>query len=186
MRRIDALLGLADRRTAGGVRARSVIAPALRDRQADLHEAMRRSLRLASRPPHTYLHGDLHIANTYLVDESRIGIADWQTGLRGCWAYDYAYIIATALEVEERRSSERELLALYLDRLGAVTGEQIPFPLAWEAYRQSFFYPYFAWLYTIGRSRVQPSFQPREVSLAMIERIAAAIADLDSLGAVGL
>jgi hypothetical protein len=41
-------------------------------------------------------------------------------------------------------------------------------------------------VYTIGRSRLQPKFQPRQVSLSMIERIATAIDDLDSLGAVGL
>ena len=41
-------------------------------------------------------------------------------------------------------------------------------------------------VYTIGRSRLQPRFQPDEVSLEMIRRISAAIEDLDSLGAVGL
>jgi hypothetical protein len=48
------------------------------------------------------------------------------------------------------------------------------------------FYPYFAWLYTLGRSRLQPRFQPEEVSLMLIERIAAAIDDLHSFAAVGL
>ena len=28
---------------------------------------------------------------------------------------------------------------------------------AWDAYRQSTFYPYFAWVYTIGRARLQPA-----------------------------
>jgi len=67
-----------------------------------------------------------------------------------------------------------------------VAGTTIPFTPAWQAYRQSTFYPYFAWLYTLGRSRFQPSFQPQDVSLAMVQRIATAIGDLDSLAAVGL
>ena len=45
--------------------------------------------------------------------------------------------------------------------------------------------PYFAWVYTIGRSRLQPNFQSDRVSLTMIERISTAIDDLDSLRAVG-
>jgi hypothetical protein len=115
-----------------------------------------------------------------------MGIADWQVGLRGSWAYDFAYIVATALEAEDRRSWERDLLDLYLDRLAAAGGQAIGRGHAWQAYRQATFYPYFAWVYTIGRSRLQPTFQPKEVSLLMIERIATAIEDLDSLAAVGL
>jgi aminoglycoside phosphotransferase (APT) family kinase protein len=147
---------------------------------------MRRSMQIASEGPHTYLHGDLHIANTYLTREERAGVADWQVGLRGSWAHDYAYLVATALEIEERRACEQELLDYYLERLAAAGGESIPKPTAWNAYRQAMFYPYFAWVYTLGRSRIQPRFQPAEVSLTLIERIAAAIEDLDSFGAVGL
>jgi hypothetical protein len=113
-------------------------------------------------------------------------VCDWQVGLRGSWAYDYSYLLATALEIEDRRAWEHDLLDFYLEQLAAAGGEPVPRARAWQAYRQALFYPYFAWLYTIGRSRLQPNFQPREVSLMMIERIAAAIADLGSFGAVGL
>lgn len=186
MRLIEALIGMADRTKAGADRARPVIAPALRERQSDLYAGMRRSMQIASQGPPTYLHGDLHIANTYLTRDQRMGVADWQAGLRGSWAYDYAYLLATALEVEDRRAWEGELLDFYLDRLAAAGGEPIPRGQAWESYRRATFYPYFAWVYTIGRSRLQPHFQPDEVSLTMIERISAAIDDLGSLAAVGL
>jgi hypothetical protein len=183
---IDALLGLANRLPAGAERAESVIPESLRARQPDLYEGMRRSMRLAGRGPLTYLHGDLHIANTYRSDEGRMGIADWQAGLKGSWAHDYGYLVATALAVEDRRAWERDLLAFYVDRLAAAGGPALTVDAGWLAYRQSLFYPYFAWLYTIGRSRLQPSFQPDDVSLTMIGRIATAIEDLDGLGAVGL
>jgi hypothetical protein len=186
MRVIDALIGIADRTGAGTERAREVIPPALRQRRGDLYEGMRRSMRLAGEGAHTYLHGDLHIANTYLTQTGNIGVVDWQTGLKGSWAHDYAYILATASQVEDRRAWEHELLDLYLERLAAAGGERIPRAKAWQAYRQATLYPYFAWVYTIGRSRLQPRFQPDEVSLTMIRRLAAAIEDLDSLGAVGL
>ena len=115
-----------------------------------------------------------------------MGVADWQVGLQGSWAYDYSYLLATALAVEDRRAWEGELLDLYLDALTTAGGGRVPRARAWQAYRQAMFYPYFAWVYTIGRSRLQPRFQPEGVSLTMIERIAAAIDDLDSLAAVGL
>jgi hypothetical protein len=186
MELIDTLIGLADRRRAGAQRARAVIPSALRDRQADLYAALRRSMQIASQGPRTYLHGDLHIANTYLTAEGRMGVCDWQVGLQGSWAYDFGYLLTTALEVQERRAWERGLLESYLERLAAAGGPRIAWSEAWQAYRQATLYPYFAWVYTIGRSRLQPRFQPEATSLVMIRRIAAAIEDLDSLGAVGL
>jgi hypothetical protein len=183
---IDSLLALANRTRAGAERARAVIPGGLRRRQGDIYDGMRRSMQILSLGPRTYLHGDLHVANTYSTLEGRMGVADWQAGLQGCWAHDVAYLVATALEVEDRRRLERDLLDLYLERLAAASGGAVSREAAWMAYRRAMFYPYFAWVYTIGRSRLQPRFQPDEISLAMIERIAAAIDDLDSLGAVGL
>jgi hypothetical protein len=186
MRLIDALLGLANRLPAGAARARAVIPAALRDRQADLYEGLRRSMSIAGQGAQTYLHGDLHVANSYATADGRMGVADWQVGLRGSWAFDFGYLLATALDVEARRAWEHELLDLYLDRLAAAGGARIPLAQAWLAYRQATLYPYFAWVYTIGRSRLQPRFQPDEVCLTLIERIAGAIEDLQSLAAVGL
>ena len=186
MRLIDALIGLANRLPAGAQRARGVIPSRLRERQADLYAAMRRSMARSSQGTATYLHGDLHIANTYLLPGGRMGIVDWQVGLQGSWAHDYSYLVATALEIEDRRACERELLDFYLERLAWAGGERIPRDKAWSAYRSALFYPYFAWVYTLGRSRLQPNFQPERVSLTMIERISTAIDDLDSLEAVGL
>jgi signal recognition particle-docking protein FtsY len=116
MRVIDALIGLADRTGVGTERARAVLPHAMVTRRADLYAAMRRSMALASRGSRTYLHVDLHIANTYLTGDGRLGIADWQIGLQGSWAYDFGYLLATALEPNDRRAWERDLLELYLDR----------------------------------------------------------------------
>jgi Phosphotransferase enzyme family len=186
MRVIDSLVALADRTAVGAHRARTIIPSALRPRQDELFNGMRRSMQILTQGPRTYLHGDLHIANTYCTHEGRIGVCDWQVGLKGSWAHDYAYLLATGLEVEDRRRWERDLLDFYLECLRASGGDTIRREPAWTAYRQATLYPYFAWVYTIGRSRLQPSFQPKQTSLAMIERISSAIDDLDSLGAVGL
>lgn len=183
---IDSLIALADSTRAGAERAADVIPAALRGRQPDLFEGMRRSMELMGRRPHTYLHGDLHVANTYSTATGSPGVCDWQVGLKGCWAYDVSYLLSTALEVEDRRAWEGELLELYVERLRAAGGGRVAMADAWLAYRQATLYPYFAWIYTLGRSRFQPRFQPDSVSLMMIARISAAIDDLESLRAVGL
>jgi hypothetical protein len=185
-RLIDALIGLADRTPTGARRAAGVVPAALRRRAGDLYEGMRRSMARAGDPPHTYLHGDLHIANAYLTGQGRMGICDWQVGMRGSWAFDFAYLMATALPTEDRRAWEEELLDLYLEVLVVAGGVAPTRADAWLAYRQATFYPYFAWVYTLGRSRLQPRFQPDELALTLIGRIAATIEDLDSLSAIGL
>jgi Phosphotransferase enzyme family len=186
MRLIDALIGLANRLPVGAERARGVIPVTLRGRQADLYAGMRRSMAMLSLGTPTYLHGDLHVANTYVLAGGRMGVVDWQVGLQGSWAHDYSYIVATALDIEARRAWEGELLDFYLECLAGAGGERIPRDRAWSAYRSALLYPYFAWVYTMGRSRLQPNFQPDRVSLTMIERLSTAIDDLDSLGVVGL
>jgi hypothetical protein len=183
---IDALLGAADRTGVGARRARVVIPAALARRDGQLREALRRSLGELGRRPHTYLHGDLHAANLYLTPEGAVGVCDWQVALRGCWAYDFAYLMATVPDSARRREGERELLDLYRVRLLAAGGGALEPEAAWEAYRRALIYPYFAWLYTLGRARAQPHFQPPEVALVLLERIARAICELDAFGALGL
>ncbi|HET9720131.1 MAG TPA: phosphotransferase [Solirubrobacteraceae bacterium] len=185
-RLIVALIGMADRTHAGARRAATVLPPALRERQRDLFEGMRRSLALLGEPPHTYLHGDLHLGNTYRTRSGRMGVCDWQVGLRGGWAHDVAYLLITALEVGDRRAWERELLGFYLQRLGEAGGAPPIYEAAWLAYRRATLYPYFAWIYTLGRSRLQPRFQQPQLALRLVQRIGAAIEDLGSLRAVGL
>jgi hypothetical protein len=185
-RLIWALLGLADRTAAGARRAAPALPRSLRDRQSDLLAGMRRSLSWLGEPPHTYLHGDLHLGNTYLTRDGRMGVCDWQGGLRGGWAHDVSYLLITALGIEDRRAWERELLRCYLAHLAQAGGTAPAADEAWLAYRRATLYPYFAWIYTLGRSRLQPRFQAPDMALTLLDRIATAIEDLDSLGAVGL
>jgi phosphotransferase family enzyme len=186
LRLFDSMVGLEQRARVGAKRAREMIPPSLRRRQLDLYEGIRRSMEILSRAPHTYLHGDSHVGNIYRTRDGRMGFSDWQIGLRGSWAFDYAYLVTSALEVADRRAWEHELLDFYRDRLALSGAPRIPRAAALQAYREALFYPYFAWAYTIGRAWMQPQFQPDEVSLVIIERTSAAIDDLDSLGAVGL
>ncbi|MGQ0624016.1 MAG: phosphotransferase [Sporichthyaceae bacterium] len=183
---IDAFIGMEKRSAVGTRRSRAVLPDGLWRRRADLYAGMRRSLEISSRGAHTYLHGDYHVGNTYVTKEGRMGIGDWQIGVRGSWVYDYAYIITTGLEVEDRRAWEHDLLDFYLERLATNGGPALSHDKAFTAYREATFYPYFAWAYTIGRHALMPKYQPDEISLPMMQRTGTAIDDLESLRAVGL
>jgi hypothetical protein len=186
-RNLSELVGMGPRTAVGMERARSVIPARLYGESARLWEGTRRCLDVATTlVPTTLLHGDGHAGQVYVTADGRMGHTDWQGTMRGGWSFDYAYLVSTACEPEERREWDKELLELYLERLVASGGRAPSFEEAWLRYRQGLFYPYSAWSFTIGRAFYQPKMQPDEISLACIKRVAAAIDELDSFGAVGL
>lgn len=150
---------------------------ALRDRQA-LKRAWQRSQALAQPQCECLVHGDAHPGNLYFTREGRAGFLDWQNTMHGPWMHDVAYLIATALAVEDRRSHERELLREYLDALGRAGGTPPPFDEAWLRYRRHLAHP-FCWVLT------PESMQPEENCTAIAERICAAMTDLECLQALG-
>lgn len=165
-------------------RARTVLPDAVVPLHDDLYGALWRALELNARGPRTLLHGDSHIGNAYRTHDGRMGFGDWQVVMRGGWAYDVSYTVATGLTVEDRRDWERDLLRFYLGRLDAAGGVAPDFDDAWLAYRQQMLWPYFGWLLSTGRSVIQPRFQPDSTNFGMLERTSNAIVDLDTLGAV--
>ncbi|MDP9844010.1 phosphotransferase [Streptosporangium lutulentum] len=176
--------GLEKRSQVGVQRAKAVMPEAVLPLHDDLYRALWRSLELAGQGPLTLLHGDSHIGNVYKTRSGRLGFGDWQVVMRGSWAYDVSYTIATGLAVEDRRAWERDLLAFYLERLDAAGGTAPDVEAAWLAYRRQMLWSYFGWLLSIGRSAIQPKFQPDSISLGILERASNALLDLDTLGAV--
>jgi hypothetical protein len=100
-------------------------------------------------------------------------------------ARDLAYAICSHLPTEDRRAWEHELLDRYRDELAArgVTTAPSKDELL-LAYRRQVIYGTFAWLATIGRSPLQPKYQPDEISLANLQRLTQACADLATLDAI--
>ncbi|WP_345493257.1 aminoglycoside phosphotransferase family protein [Nocardia callitridis] len=161
-----------------------VIPPELFARRDELWPGLFRSMELHARTPSTLVHADVHAGNWYVTGDGRMGLYDWQCTLRGNWALDFAYSIMSGLTIEDRRAWERELLELYLDRLQAAGGDAPDFNAAWLQYRQQTFHGVFSWIGTLGQGRMQPEMQPRDISLANVERIMQAVADLESLDAL--
>lgn len=129
--------------------------------------------------PHTFLHGDVHASNVYYRDGGPGGLLDWQLALRGCWALDVTYLMITALEVDDRRAHQGELLGGYLDRLRGAGVTPPSFDEAWLRYRQNALYGVLMWLITpdgVHTDAAQRCF---------LQRCLAAAQDLETMSALG-
>jgi aminoglycoside/choline kinase family phosphotransferase len=126
--------------------------------------------------PQTLLHGDTHIANTYLLPDDKGGLYDWQLMVRGNWAHDVSYLIATGLTAELRRQHGKALLQYYLDLLREQNLPNLPDPdQAWYLYRRSIMWGLFVgWLIT------PPANYGETITAANISRLVAAVIDMDS------
>ncbi|GAA0615605.1 phosphotransferase [Sporichthya brevicatena] len=185
-RTISTCIAMEARCRVGMKRARAVLAKRVDGEAGRLWEGTRRALTIATDAPRTLLHGDLHVGQTYETADGRMGLADWQIVLQGGWSYDFAYLVSTACEPEDRRAWERDLLEFYLDHLVEHGGRPPGLDEAWTAYCQLLFYPYTAWAFTIGRAAYQPRMQPESYCLAVLRRVSAAIEDNDAFRTVGL
>ena len=101
---------------------------------------------------------------------------DWQLVQRGPWYLDVGYHIGCTLSAEERRRTEWDLLAHYLDRLRA-EGADAP---SWDDARHliglGLVYGFFLWAITL---KVAPT-----ITTAMLGRLGSAVADHDAYASV--
>lgn len=152
------------------------VPPALHDR--DLVVDMVHTLwHLDAALPPCLNHGDAHLGNLYLTKDGQPGFLDWQTLRRGPWQQDYTYFVVGALDPDDRRQAERDLLRTYLRALAAAGAPAPAFDDAWLGYRSHVVHG-FLWV-------VCPvEMQPVDVISANVERFATAVCDLDAAGAL--
>jgi len=130
--------------------------------------------------PSTLVHGDAHIGNTYLLPDGEVGFLDWQVLRRSGPSVDLGYFLQGAVTVSDRRTAERDLLDEYLSALDLPAGERPDRDALWLAYRASTVHGLALWLATFSYG----AWQRPEVSLALVQRYAAAYVDLDAAAAV--
>lgn len=140
-----------------------------------------KSLDLHRGTTRTIIHSDVHIGNWYQTRSGAMGLTDWQMMGIGHWGRDLAYALATALVPEDRRQWEHDLVALYASLLSGYSGTTLPVAAAWHAYRHQMLTALAMWTITLRHDATLPDMQPEDMSLAMIERIATATDDLDTL-----
>ena len=174
--------GFGDACPRGFEMAEQVIPARLFKRADDIWPATLASVERHAELPHSVVHSDVHLKNWYINAAGEMGLNDWQCVCRGHWGRDFSYALSAALEVEDRRRWERDLLAYYLDHLHAAGVPKISFDGAWTIYRQQLFGALAWWTGTLGQPPSAPEMQPKDSSLQFIGRMATAIDDLDALG----
>jgi aminoglycoside phosphotransferase (APT) family kinase protein len=131
--------------------------------------------------PQTYIHGDLHIGNVFL-DGGRVGFIDWGLSRVSTPLRDVSYFLTMTVEPDERRSSERDLLKLYLDALDAAGGARIGFDEAWAVHRVQAGYTVLATFLAF-----MPSYATgdgRSLGADLRRRAELALEDLDTVEAI--
>ena len=150
--------------------------PEIRD-AGRLDAAMRRLTPGNDQGPACLVHGDAHAGNVFVSADGSPGLVDWQVVHRGRWATDVAYHIAAVLDVDERRRSEKDLLAHYLDRLDAHGVRPPAWGEAWDDYRRYLVYGYYLW----GITR----FVDEEITVEFVKRLGTAVAQHQSFDLLG-
>lgn len=122
------------------------------------------------------LHGDPHPGNLYLLPDG-IGLLDWQAVRLGHGLRDATYLMVLALDPEDRRAAERDLVAQYCTELAGRGGPQLAADDAWTTYRRMTGYVYVSTTFTSGLGGLQGG----EIAEAGLRRSVAAIDDLETV-----
>lgn len=158
------------------------LSPQLRDFGQRLPRLIPWYLEQISRPPCTFIHGDLRLDQLFFgtgPGDPPVTALDWQVTQLGRGAYDLAYFVSQSLATETRRTCEAALIERYIGRL-ADAGIDYPAGELERDYRLTtalcFIYP----LLVAGRIEV---VNDRHLDLlhTMANGAAAAIEDNDAL-----
>lgn len=122
------------------------------------------------------IHGDLRVDNVLFAPDGSVTLIDWQTICTGHPLRDIAFLVSTSLTTPDRREHEQAIVNLYhqaLQRHG-VTG----FSAAdcWDAYVENLIQA--PLIVVFGAAAARPTERGDAMFTVMLERSAAAIADL--------
>lgn len=146
----------------------------------ELWDANWKAQHVIYRQPHTLLHGDTHIGNTYVLPDNTGGLLDFQLIVRGPWCHDLTYLLITGLDIDLRRQHERELINFYRDTLASHGVVNVPTKdEAFRLYRQSA-----VWGLVIGWLICPPQNYGETITTANIHKMVTAMVDLDSLASL--
>ena len=148
----------------------------VRDAERLLVAVRRLARRLENAERRCLLHGDAHVGNLYLDAAGHPCLVDWQLVQDGPWYLDVGYHIGCTVSPEERRPTEWDLLAHYLDRLRAEGADAPTWDDARHLIRLGLVYGFFLWAITL---KVAPP-----ITTAMLGRLGRAVADHDAYASV--
>jgi hypothetical protein len=132
-------------------------------------------------PAHpTLIHGDLRVDNV-LFEDGRACLIDWQSLGHGDPQHDVAYFLSGSLSIEDRRASERDLIAEH----AALITEADPgytFDAALASYRGNVVSG--LWMTVIAAAHVERNAHNARLLEVLVDRNTAAIRDWDGLAAI--
>lgn len=127
----------------------------------------------------TLVHYDCHPGNIFWA-ETEPGFLDWQLVRVGEGIGDVAYFLATALEPNQRRKNENNLLNHYVEKLTESGVEGLNEQQLFRRYQAHLVYPFEAMTVTLGIG----GMMQRDHNLELIKRAASAVEDHDSFSLI--
>jgi Phosphotransferase enzyme family len=124
--------------------------------------------------PYCLSHGDAHVGQSYSLPDGQVRLLDWQCVMAASWGHDFANFLVSALEPDDRRQCEGDLLKAHLEILRDHGVAAPDMDTAWRIYRACAFYGA-AW------ALCKVEMQSEENCTAIAARHHAAVADLKSL-----
>ena len=160
--------------------ARHVIPARLFQRRAEIWPRTMESCELHRTLPRCLIHCDTHLKNWFVLN-GRSGLCDWQVVNIGHWSRDFIYAMSTALTIENRRKWLPDLLEMYLETMAEKGVPKVGADEALTYCRQQLLSVLAFWTITLRPAKGMPPMQPDATSLCFLERISAAMDDLDAL-----
>jgi len=133
-------------------------------------------LNTVNKGPHTLLHGDAHVGNTYLLPDGTLGFLDWAVVRRGHWSFDVGYFIISCLNEEDRRLHSPGLVEVYRQALQIPEHERPSREEAWLRFRASPAYGLAIWV-TTG---AEDNYQSPAICASLAGRFGAAFVELET------
>ncbi|MET0658754.1 MAG: hypothetical protein ABW110_11430 [Steroidobacteraceae bacterium] len=142
-------------------------------------QAMTRLQARGAQQAQVILMGDAHLGNLYFEQDGTPGFLDFQSRIAP-WSQEVAYFLGAALDIEDRRRWEKQLLAHYLAELERNDIDAPSFAAGWRTYCEQLLFALFVWL-TNGEE-----FQTEVVNTANAARLGHAALDTGTLDLLSL
>jgi aminoglycoside phosphotransferase (APT) family kinase protein len=160
-----------------------IMSPALFKRRAEVWPKTMASAAAHAKLPRMLIHNDVHLKNWFITGDNRMGLHDWQCVGIGHWGRDVIYTITTALTVEQRRAWEKDLIALYLEKMAERGVPKVSTEDAWKNLRQQLMTALAFWTITLRPAPEMADMQPERTTWVFLKRFYTAIEDHDALDA---
>lgn len=136
---------------------------------------------IAARSPWTVTHQDFRVENMLFGHDGEVAVIDWQGIGRGPGAYDLAYLLGGSLDVEVRRTEERQLVRTYLDTLEHAGVSGYGWDALWDDYGHAQMMGGLATAMVTGGGMDLSNERGRELIATMASRHATAALDHDAM-----